>query len=112
MFEINEYVNSRKGIKKVCHKDLKTKLPAFSLRFTKILTMFSLKLTMTYGIFPILLPNDMELTAYLVKTGLKIILSSEIGRITKQILDQINSNLCEILKVNELKNTASVINWL
>ena len=35
----------------------------------------------------------------------------EIGRITKQILDQINSKLCEILKVNEWKNTANVINW-
>ena len=36
---------------------------------------------------------------------------NEIGRISKQILDQINSKLCEILKVNEWKNTASVINW-
>ena len=54
----------------------------------------------------------MELQAYLLKPGLKIILSNEIGRITKQILDQINSKLCEILKVNEWKNTASVINWL
>ena len=36
---------------------------------------------------------------------------NEIGRINKQILDQINSKLCEILKVNEWKNTASVINW-
>ena len=35
----------------------------------------------------------------------------EIGRIDKQILDQINSKLCEILKVNEWKNTASIINW-
>ena len=35
----------------------------------------------------------------------------EIGRISKQILDQINSKLCEILKVNEWKNTANVINW-
>ena len=37
---------------------------------------------------------------------------NEIERISKQILDQINSKLCEILKVNEWKNTASVINWL
>ena len=29
----------------------------------------------------------------------------------KQILDQINSKLCEILKVNEWKNTENVINW-
>ena len=36
---------------------------------------------------------------------------NEIRRISKQILDQINSKLCEILKVNEWKNTASVINW-
>ena len=36
---------------------------------------------------------------------------NEIGRISKQILDQINSKLCEIIKVNEWKNTASVINW-
>ena len=36
---------------------------------------------------------------------------NEIGRISKQILDQINSKICEILKVNEWKNTASVINW-
>ena len=35
---------------------------------------------------------------------------NEIGRITKQILDQINSKLCEILKVNEWKNTSSVTN--
>ena len=45
----------------------------------------------------------MELQAYLLKPGLKIILSNEIGRITKQILDQINSKLCEILKVKEMK---------
>ena len=36
---------------------------------------------------------------------------NEIGRISKQILDQINSKLCEILKVNEWKSTASVTNW-
>ena len=36
---------------------------------------------------------------------------NKIGRISKQILDQINSKLCEILKVNEWKNTGSVINW-
>ena len=36
---------------------------------------------------------------------------NEIGRISKQILHQINSKLCEILKVNEWKNTASIINW-
>ena len=36
---------------------------------------------------------------------------NEIGRISKQILDQINSKLCEILKLNEWKNTASLINW-
>ena len=36
---------------------------------------------------------------------------NEIGRISKQILDQINSKLCEILKVNEWKNTENVINW-
>ena len=35
----------------------------------------------------------------------------EIGRTSKQILDQINSKHCEILKVNEWKNTASVIDW-
>ena len=36
---------------------------------------------------------------------------NEIERISKQILDQINSKLWEILKVNEWKNTANVINW-
>ena len=36
---------------------------------------------------------------------------NEIGRISKQILDQINSKLCEILKVNEWRNTANVISW-
>ena len=36
---------------------------------------------------------------------------NEIGRISQQILDQINSKLREILKVNEWKNAASVINW-
>ena len=36
---------------------------------------------------------------------------NEIGRISKQILDQTNSKLYEILKVNEWKNTAGVINW-
>ena len=36
---------------------------------------------------------------------------NEIGRISKQILDQINSTLCEIVKVNKWKNTESVINW-
>ena len=34
---------------------------------------------------------------------------NKIGRISKQILDQMNSKLCEILKGNEWKNTASVI---
>ena len=34
---------------------------------------------------------------------------NEIGRISRQILDQINSKLCEILKGNEWKNTASII---
>ena len=37
---------------------------------------------------------------------------NEIDRISNQILDQINSKLCEILKVNEWKNTANVINKL
>ena len=37
--------------------------------------------------------------------------TNQIGRITRQILDQINSKLCEIVKVNEWENTASVINW-
>ena len=32
---------------------------------------------------------------------------NEIGRISKQILDKKNSNLYEILKVNEWKNTAT-----
>ena len=36
---------------------------------------------------------------------------NEIERISKQILDPINSKLWEILKVNEWKNTANVINW-
>ena len=35
---------------------------------------------------------------------------NEIGRIGKQILDQINSKLCKILNINEWKNTASIIN--
>ena len=37
--------------------------------------------------------------------------TNQIGRISKQILNQINSKLCEIVKVNEWENTASVINW-
>ena len=44
-------------------------------------------------------------------TGLINPAKNEIGRIRKQILDQINSKPCEILKVNEWKNTANVINW-
>ena len=54
----------------------------------------------------------MQLQTSLVKPRLKIILSNEIGIISKEILDQINSKLSKILKVNEWKNTASVINWL
>ena len=42
---------------------------------------------------------------------LNIFFKSEIARISKQLLDQINSKLCEILKVNEWKNIASLINW-
>ena len=34
----------------------------------------------------------------------------KIGRISKQLVDEINSKLCEILKVNEWKNTVNVIN--
>ena len=37
---------------------------------------------------------------------------NEIGRISKNILDQINSKLVRKLSVNEWKNTVSVINWL
>ena len=36
---------------------------------------------------------------------------NEMGRISKHILNQVNCKLCEILKVNEWKNTASLINW-
>ena len=36
---------------------------------------------------------------------------NEIGGISKQILHQINPKLYEILKVNEWKNTASIIDW-
>ena len=54
----------------------------------------------------------MQLQATLVKPRLKTVLSNEIGIISKEILDQINSKLSKILKVNEWKNTASVINWL
>ena len=35
----------------------------------------------------------------------------EANILDKQILDQINSKLCEILKLNEWKNTASLIFW-
>ena len=35
----------------------------------------------------------------------------EIRRTSKQILDQINSKLCETLKINEWKNIANIINW-
>ena len=35
---------------------------------------------------------------------------NEIGRTSEQIF-QINSKLCETLKVNEWKNTANVIKW-
>ena len=44
-------------------------------------------------------------------TGLINPAKIEIGRISKQFLDQINSKLCQVLKVNEWKNTASIINW-
>ena len=43
----------------------------------------------------------MQLQTSLVKPRLKIILSNEIGIISKEILDQINSKLSKILKVNE-----------
>ena len=36
---------------------------------------------------------------------------NEICRQSKQTLDQINSKLCEVLKLNEWKNTPIVINW-
>ena len=36
---------------------------------------------------------------------------NKIGRISKEILDRINSLLCNNLKVNEWKNTSSVITW-
>ena len=37
---------------------------------------------------------------------------NEIGRISKHILQNINKTLSEEIKVNEWKNTESVINWL
>ena len=52
LFEINEYVNSRKDLKQGCHKDIKTKFPDFSLRFTETLTIFSLTFRITLQIFP------------------------------------------------------------
>ena len=36
---------------------------------------------------------------------------NEIGRISKHILDQINTKLISKLRVNEWKNTISVIKW-
>ena len=36
---------------------------------------------------------------------------NEIGRISKVILDKINSSLIEQLKVNQWKNTQNVIEW-
>ena len=36
---------------------------------------------------------------------------SEIGRISKSILDKINICLCKKLKLDEWKNTTDVINW-
>ena len=36
---------------------------------------------------------------------------NEIGRISKVILDKINSSLIKRLKVNQWKNTQSVIEW-
>ena len=41
----------------------------------------------------------------------KKLLSLEIGRLSKHILQNINITLSEKLKVNEWKNTVSVINW-
>ena len=38
--------------------------------------------------------------------------NNEIGRISKHILQNINKTLSEEIKVNEWKNTESVINWL
>ena len=37
--------------------------------------------------------------------------NNETGRISKEILDRINSLVCSNLKVNEWKNTSSVITW-
>ena len=37
--------------------------------------------------------------------------NNEIGRISKHILQNINKTLSEEIKVNEWKNTVSVINW-
>ena len=73
MFEVNEYVNSRKGLKQGCHKDLKTKSPDFSLSFTKILIIFSLNDFINLSL-TILIRNGMQFQANLVKLGLKIIL--------------------------------------
>ena len=53
----------------------------------------------------------MQVAQYMVWTRLINPAKNDIGRISKQILDQINSKLCEILKVNEWKSTASIINW-
>ena len=36
---------------------------------------------------------------------------NEIGRISKTILDRINASLCDKLKLNQWKNTSSVIEW-
>ena len=36
---------------------------------------------------------------------------NEIGRISKHILDQVNTKLVSTLSVNEWKNTISVIKW-
>ena len=35
----------------------------------------------------------------------------EIGRISKQILEEINRKLVDITKVNQWKNTSSVLQW-
>ena len=36
---------------------------------------------------------------------------SELGKVSKAILEKVNKNLIDFLKVNEWKDTDNVINW-
>ena len=97
---------------KKANKNIGTKINKEDIKFTKQANILDkIKINGTGNSFITLKDHKENFTNH-PTTRLINPSKNEIGRISKHILDQINSKLVSKLSVNEWKNTVSVINWL